>query len=86
MAVVLFSKIFVSPKMVAILNFQVFAKHKNAYISKTVIDGANSTKFLTCWISLQSTHAYFQNIFVSPNIAAILIFLQKLQNTKMLIS
>ena len=65
---------------------EVFAKHKNAYISKTVLDGANSTKFLTCWISLQSSHANFQNIFVSPNIAAILNFLQKLQNTKMLIS
>ena len=56
--------------------------HKNAYISKTVLDGANSTKFLTCWISLQSTHANFQNIFVSPNIAAILNFLQKLQKHK----
>ena len=67
-------KIFVSPKMVAILNFKVFAKHKNAYISKTMLDGANSTKFLTCWVSLQSSHANFQNIFVSPNIADILNF------------
>ena len=34
--------------MAAILNFQIFrkiAKHKNAYISKTVLDRAISTKF-----------------------------------------
>ena len=37
--------------------------------------GANSTKFLTCWVSLQSSHANFQNIFVSPNIADIFNFL-----------
>ena len=55
--------------------FKVFAKHKNAYISKTVLYGGNSTKFLTCWVSLQSSHANFQNIFVSPNIADIFNFL-----------
>ena len=60
--------------MVAILNFQSFAKHKNAYISKTVLYGAKSTKFWTCWVSLQSSHAKFQNIFVSPNIADIFNF------------
>ena len=37
--------------------------------------GANSTKFWTCWVSLQSSHANFQNIFVSPNIADIFNFL-----------
>ena len=73
MAVVL-TKIFVSPKMVAILNFQSFSKHKNAYISKTVLYGANSTKFWTCWVSLQSSHANFQNNLVSPNIADIFNF------------
>ena len=36
--------------------------------------GANSTKFLTCWVSLQSSHANFQNIFVAPNIADIFNF------------
>ena len=36
--------------------------------------GANSTKFLTCWVSLQSSHANFQNIFVLPNIADIFNF------------
>ena len=50
-----FQKIFVSPKMAAILNFRIFrkiAKHKNAYISKTVLDRAISMKFLTHRVSL----------------------------------
>ena len=86
--------------MAAILNFQIFgkiAKHKNAYISKTVLDKVISTKFLTerfrrnltHRVSLQSSHANFQKNFLSPKMAAILnfrIFAQKLQNTKMLIS
>ena len=70
-------KIFVSPKMPAILNFRIFrkiAKHKNAYISKTVIDRAISTKFFTHRVSLQSSHANFQKKFVSPKMAAILNF------------
>ena len=80
-----------SPKMAAILNFRIFrkiAKHKNAYISKTVLDRAISTKFLTHRVTLQSSHANFQKNFVLPKMAAILnfrIFAQKLQNTKMLI-
>ena len=68
--------------------FRKIAKHKNASISKTVLDRAISTKFLTHWVSLQSSHAYFQKNFVLPKMAAILnfrIFAQKLQNTKMLI-
>ena len=86
-----FQKNFVSPKMAAILNFRIFrkiAKHKNAYISKTVLDRAISTKFLTHRVSLQSSHANFQKNFILPKMAAILnfrIFAQKLQNTKMLI-
>ena len=75
--------------MAAILNFRIFrkiAKHKNTYISKTVLDRAISTKFLTHKVSLQSVHPNFQKIFVSPKMAAILSFSQKLQNTKMLIS
>ena len=75
-----------SQKMVAILNFQIF--RKNAYISKTVLDRAISTNFLTHRVSLQSSHANFQKNFVLPKMAAILnfrIFAQKLQNTKMLI-
>ena len=50
-------------KMAAILNFRIFrkiAKHKNAYISKTVLARAISTKFLTHRVSLQSSHANFQ--------------------------
>ena len=86
-----FEKNFLSPKMAAILNFRIFrkiAKHKNAYISKTVLDRAISTKFLTHRVSLQSSHANFQKNFLLPKMAAILnfrIFAQKLQNTKMLI-
>ena len=58
-----FEKNFVSPKMAAILNFRIFrkiAKHKNAYISKTVLDRVISTKFLTHRVSLQSSHAYLK--------------------------
>ena len=85
--------------MTAILNFRIFrkiAKHKNAYISKTVLDRAISTKFFTQRVSLQSSHAKKkivqklsrQKKIVLPKMAAILnfrIFAQKLQNTKMLI-
>ena len=87
----IFKKNFLLPKMAAILNFRIFrkiAKHKNAYISKTVLDRAISTKFLTHRVSLQSSHANFQKNFLLPKMAAILnfrIFAQKLQNTKMLI-
>ena len=72
------------------LNFSQNCKtYKNAYISKTVLDRAISTKFLTHRVSLQSSHANFQKNFILPKMAAILnfrIFAQKLQNTKMLIS
>ena len=63
--------------MAAILNFRIFrkiAKHKNAYISKTVLDRALSTKFLIHRVSLQSSHAYLKKKFVSPKMAAILNF------------
>ena len=57
------------------LNFFVkIAKHKNAYISKTELDRAISTKFFTHRVSLQSSHAFFQKNFVSPKMAAILNF------------
>ena len=72
-----FQKNFVSPKMAAILNFRIFrkiAKHKNAYISKTVLDRAISTKFLSHRVSLQSSHANFQKNFILPKMAAILNF------------
>ena len=88
----IFKKNYVLPKMAAILNFRIFrkiAKHKNVYISKTVLDRAISTKFLTHRVPLESIHANFQKNFVLPKMAAILnfqIFAQKLQNTKMLIS
>ena len=77
--------------MAAILNFRIFrkiAKHKNAYILKTVLDRAILMKFLTHRVSVQSSHANLKKNFVLPKMAAILnfrIFTQKLQNTKMLI-
>ena len=77
--------------MAAILNFRIFrkiAKHKNAYISKTVLHRAISTKFLTRRVSMQSSYPIFKKNFVLPKMAAILnfrIFAQKLQNSKMLI-
>ena len=70
--------------MAAILNFRIFrkiAKHKNASISKTVLDRAISTKFLTHWVSLQSSHANFQTNFVLPKMAAILNFRVSLQSS-----
>ena len=50
------------------------AKHKNTYISKTLLDRAISMKFLTHWVSLQSNHANFQKKIFSPKMAAILNF------------
>ena len=66
-----------SQKMAAILNFRIFrkiAKHKNAYISKTVLDRAISMKFLSNRVSLQSSHANFQKNNFSQKMAAILNF------------
>ena len=63
--------------MAAILNFQIFrkiAKHKNAYISKTLLDRAISMKFLTHRVSLQSSHANFPKKNFSQKMAAILNF------------
>ena len=59
----IFKKKIILPKMAAILKFGFFAKiakHKNAYISKTLLDRAISTKFLTHRVSLKSSHANFQ--------------------------
>ena len=57
--------------MAAILNFRIFrkiAKHKNAYILKTVLDRVISTKFLTHRVYLQSRHANFQKkIYLAKN-------------------
>ena len=72
--------------------FEIFAKiakHKNAYISKTVLDRAISTKFLTHRVSLQSSHAYLKKkICLAKNGGHFKFsnFSQKLQNIKMLIS
>ena len=74
-----------SQKMAAILNFRIFrkiAKHKNAYISKTVLDRAISTKFLTHRVSVKSSHANFQKNFVLPKMAAILNFCAEIAKHK----
>ena len=55
--------------------FAKITKHKNAYISKTMLDRVISMTFLKHRVSLQSSHPSFQNIFVSPKMAAILKFL-----------
>ena len=71
--------------MAAILNFRNFAKiakHKNAYISKTVLDRAISTKFLTHRVSLQSSYPNVEKNFVSPKMAAILNFRNFRKNCK----
>ena len=54
--------------------FAKIAKHKNAYILKTMLDRAISTKFLTHRVCLPSSHLNFQKNFVSPKMAAILNF------------
>ena len=41
--------------------------HKNAYISKTVLDRAISMTFMTHRVSLRSSHPNYQEVFVSPN-------------------
>ena len=63
--------------MAAILNFQIFHKNfktQNAYILKTVLDRAISTKFLIFGVSLQSSHPESPKNFVSPKMATILNF------------
>ena len=62
--------------------FAKITKHKNAYISKTVLDRAISTKFLTPRVSLHSSHANFQKKIFSQKMAAILNFRIFPQNCK----
>ena len=69
-------KIFLSPKMAAILNFRIstkMQKHKFVSVSSTVRDRAISLKFLTHRVFKQCTIGNFQN-FLSPKMAAILNF------------
>ena len=58
-----FQKKFVLPKNGGHFEFSNFcakiAQHKNAYISKTVLHRAISTKFLTHRVSLQSSYPNF---------------------------
>ena len=71
--------------------FEFFAKipkHKNAYISKSLLDRAISTKFLTHRLSLQSSHANFQKKFSRKKWQPFWIFefFAKLQNIDRAIS
>ena len=82
MAIPIFKKKkFISPKMAAILNFQIFRKNckkqKYLYLKNTVLDRAISTKFLTHRVSLQSGHPNFQKKFLSPKMEAISEFFAK---------
>ena len=61
--------------MAVILNFwQKIPKHKNAYISKTMLDRAISTKFLTHGVSLQSGHPNFKKNSTHPKCRPFSIF------------
>ena len=62
--------------------FAKFTKHKNAFILKTVLDRAISTKFLTHRVSLQSSYSSFQKNFASQKMAAILNFRILCKNCK----
>ena len=58
-----FQKKIISPKMAAILNFQMFAKiakHRNAYILKTVLDRADYADF-GCHNSIRLEAEHFLN-------------------------
>ena len=79
-------KNFCLPKNGGHFEFSKFLRNTNAYISKTVLNGANSTKFLTCWVSLQSSHANFSKYFCLAKYSGHFEFSNFLQNTKMLIS
>ena len=88
----IFKKNLSRPKWWPFLIFEFFtkiAKHKNAYISKTLLDRTISMKFLTHRVYLQSSHANFQKKFCLAQNGGhfeFSNFLQKLQNIKMLIS
>ena len=71
--------------MAAILIYKFFAKiakHKNACISKTVLDRANSAKSLTHRVSVRASLSKFQRIFYLPKMAAILNFQIFFKNAK----
>ena len=85
---VLFSKIFVSPKMVAILNFQSFCKtQKCLYLENCAIWSEFNKIFDLLDISAEYP-CQFSKYFCLAKYSGhfeFLNFLQKLQNTKMLI-
>ena len=79
-----FQKIFLFPRMAAILNFRIFVKNgkknKFASISLTVRDRTISSKFSTHRVCKQCTLGNFKKkIFLFPKVAAILNFKKKIE-------
>ena len=79
-----FQKNFLSPKMVAILNFRIFAKNgKHKFASSlTMRDRAILSKFSTHRVAKQCTLDKFQKKFLSTKMAAILNFQSFAKNGK----
>ena len=72
-----FQKIFPSPKMAAILNFQIFSKNDKTQICFYLLNLRNraiSSKFSTHRVSKECNLCNFQKNFPSPKMAAILNF------------
>ena len=62
--------------------FAKIAKHKNAYISKTVLDRAISTKVLTHRVSLQSNYPNFEKKYCFTKNGGHFEFLAKIAKHK----
>ena len=77
-----FQKIFPSPHMAAILNFQIFAQNGKTQISLTVQNRVISLKFSTHRVCKKCTLGNFQKIFLFPKMAAILNFRVFAKNRK----
>ena len=72
-----FQKIFLFPKMAAILNFRIFDKNgktKNCLYLLNRADRAISAKFLAHRVYMQDTLLNSQKFFLFPKMAAILNF------------
>ena len=72
-----FQKIFPSPKMAAILNFQIFAKNGKTQTCFYLLNRARYSDFIKIFdsqLSEKCTVGSFQKIFPSPKMAAILNF------------
>ena len=90
MLLVIFPKIFPSPKMAAILNFRIFAKNGKTLICFYLLNRAEIERFRqnfrpTGYLR-NAIFAIFQKIFPSPKMAAILNFRIFAKNGKTIIS